>query len=292
MSGLVYVCDVRRRPLMPTSAAYTRTLVQQKKAVLLPHPAVPLLQLTHTVPEPALRPVLLGMAVHLTTATAVVFTETLGATPLLSLTLDIQTITSISQRTTALTMLARTLGTLLPISQGALLVHPSVASDTTNTSAPHTVASSLEKRLSYPITLLSREAPLPINDPLLYRFQQQIGDSYSGTTVLAAAYMPHHQTAQHSSIEPSQAAWLQGENHHDLMPGMVVQVQQDEEKITGIVESAERSDAVKLWVPIEALEAGVSWVDVHVSPPFYGWRWEAQPVTLLQVASQRKNRGI
>jgi hypothetical protein len=277
---------------MPTSAAYARTLVQQHKAVLLPHPAVSLLQLTHPVPAPALRPVLLGLAVSLTTATALVFTETSRSTPLLNLTLDLQAMISFSQRATALKMLAGTVGTFLPISQGAILVHQSAASDTTNISASPTIANILEEYLSYPITLLSRDTSLLTNDPLLYQFQQQIGDRYDGTTDVAAAYMPDQQTAQHPAIELSQAARLQGDNHHDLIPGMVVQVQKDEEKIAGIVESMALDDAVKLRVPIEAMKAGVSWATVPVSPPFYGWRWKAQPVTLLQVARQRQYRGM
>lgn len=63
MPGLVFVLDALGRPLMPTSPAYARTLLQRGGVRLHPHPSLTILELTHAVPTPTLRPVLLGLAI-------------------------------------------------------------------------------------------------------------------------------------------------------------------------------------------------------------------------------------
>jgi hypothetical protein len=60
MSDCVFVQDAEGRPLMPTARAYARTLVRDSKAAFLSHPALSIIQLTHTVAEPTVQPVLLG----------------------------------------------------------------------------------------------------------------------------------------------------------------------------------------------------------------------------------------
>ncbi len=68
MSSHVFVRDAEGRPLMPMSAAYARTLCQRGKAHFLVRQPFSILQLTSQVPQPQLRPIYLGVAVHLHTA--------------------------------------------------------------------------------------------------------------------------------------------------------------------------------------------------------------------------------
>ena len=291
MSGSVCVWDSQRRPLLPTSAAYARTLVQQHKAVLLPHPAVPLLQLSHAVSEPVLRPILLGIALHPTTATALIFTEALGTTPLLSLTLDLHGITGAAPQAIAVTMLARTLAILLPISQAALVPPSSMTDDPAYAAAIHTILTTLEAGLPYPVVLLSLDTPSMVEYPLLPVFQQQQRTEPVAPTRLAALYVPKYHVEQHPSIVVSQEVRLRNNNRHSLRPGMIVQIRQQKGTVTGLVEAVEHED-VRVRVPTMATVAGVVWTDIRVSPPLRGWRWEPQPVALLPVAHHPRDKEV
>src|SRR5689334_21533487 len=68
MSSPVFVRDAQGTPLMPTSAAYARRLIEGGKARWVPHHAFSVLQLTQAVAQPTLRPVVVGVIVHLHTA--------------------------------------------------------------------------------------------------------------------------------------------------------------------------------------------------------------------------------
>jgi hypothetical protein len=236
-----------------------------------------------------LRPVLLGIALHPTTATALIFTEALGITPLLSLTLDLHGITGAAPQAVALTMLARTLASLLPISQGALLTHLPVTNNAAHAAAIHTIMNTLEACLRYPITLLSFDTPRIAEYPLLGAFQQQIGIKNDDCTDIAAAYMPQYETEPHPPIAFPQAVRLAETDHTTLTAGMAVQVHQDEKGITGVVQAGDHDD-IWVQVPSRATAAGVVWSDIRVSPPLRGWRWEAQPITLLPVAQRKSDR--
>jgi RRXRR protein len=67
-SGPVFVLDALAQPLMPLAEAHARKLLRSGKAHRLPHPTLTIIQLTRTVQQPVLRPVLLGVAIHHTTA--------------------------------------------------------------------------------------------------------------------------------------------------------------------------------------------------------------------------------
>jgi hypothetical protein len=236
-----------------------------------------------------LRPILLGIALHPTTATALIFTEAPGTTPLLSLTLDLHGITGAAPQAIALTMLARTLASFLPISQGVLVSRLSVTDDPAHASAIHTIMNTLEACLPYSVPLLSHRTPRMASDPLLHAFQQQMDDGHDDTTHLAAAYVPRYQPEQHISAEVSQAVRLAETDHTTLTAGMAVQVRQDEEVITGVVQARDHDD-IWVQVPSRATAAGVVWSDIRVSPPLRGWRWEPQPIALLPVAQRKSDR--
>jgi hypothetical protein len=238
-----------------------------------------------------LRPVLLGIALHPTTATVLIFTEALGTTPLLSLTLDLHGITGAAPQAVALTMLARTFASLLPISQGALVSRLPVTDDPAHASAMHTIMNTLEACLPYSVPLLSHRTPRMASDPLLHAFQQQMDDAHDATTHLAAAYVPRYQPEQHISAEVSRAVRLRDNDHHALRPGMIVQIRQQKETVTGLVEAVEHED-VWVRVPTMATTAEVIWADVWVSPPLRGWRWEPHPVALLPIAHHPRDKEV
>jgi hypothetical protein len=290
MSGSVCVIDSQQKPLLPTSAAYARTLVQQRKATLLPHPAVPLVQLTHAVPDPALRPMLLGIALQQRTATILIFTEASGDMPLLSLTLDLAASKVAARRVVALTALARTLGTLLPISQGAFLMPPPALDGRAFSDANHIIMPTLRADLPYSFVLLSHDATPMARYPLLNAFLGQMGVRPDEHTDIAAVYLSPQQPEPHQPIALPQAVRLRDNAYHTLSPGMVVQTHQQAGTVTGIIQAVEQDGMIQVRVPTRARTTRVSWSDRRVLPPLRGWRWEAQPIALLPVAQRKSDR--
>jgi len=92
MSSPVFVHDNQGTPLMPTSAAYARRLLQQGKAQWVPHHAFPVIQLTHSIQQPTLRPILIGVDIHLNAAELYLIAEgEQVALPLLHTIVDLRT---------------------------------------------------------------------------------------------------------------------------------------------------------------------------------------------------------
>jgi 5-methylcytosine-specific restriction endonuclease McrA len=92
MSGPVFVLDAQGKPLMPTSPAYARRLLRSGKARLVPHHAFTVIQLSHTVAQPILRPIVLGVRCWLHTAELVLVSETESVPlPLLRIIADLRT---------------------------------------------------------------------------------------------------------------------------------------------------------------------------------------------------------
>jgi hypothetical protein len=284
-----FVIDANQRPLLPTTPAYARVLLRDGKAQRIPHPALAIIQLSHAIDAPQMPPVLVGIMVHEKTASLFVFTAQAGSEPLLNLTLDLSGSVTAAHRAVALTAVTRVLGLLLPISQGALLTHLPVTNDAAHATAIHTIMATLEACLRYPITLLSFDTPHMAEYPLLGAFQQQIGIRNDDCTDIAATYMPQYETEPHPSVVFSQAVRLAETDHTTLTAGMAVQVRQDEEVITGVVQAGDHDD-IWVQVPSRATAAGVVWSDMRVLPPLQGWLWEAQPITLLPVAQRKSDR--
>lgn len=92
MSGPIFVCDAQGTLLMPMAAAHARKLLQSGKAHVLPHHAFTMIKLSHTIAHPEVRPVILGIAIHLHTAELFLLAEGEHAVfPLLSVILDLRT---------------------------------------------------------------------------------------------------------------------------------------------------------------------------------------------------------
>src|SRR5436853_7002081 len=92
MSSSVFVRDAQGTPLMPTSAAYARRLLQRGKARWVPHHAFPIIQLSQVVTVPVLRPVVVGIHIHLQTAELIVVAAgDVRLFPLLHLVIDLRT---------------------------------------------------------------------------------------------------------------------------------------------------------------------------------------------------------
>jgi 5-methylcytosine-specific restriction endonuclease McrA len=92
MSSSVFVRDAAGTPLMPTSAAYARRLLQRAKARWIPHHAFPIIQLSQVVTVPVLRPIVVGIHIHLQTAELIVVAAgDLRPFPLQHLVVDLRT---------------------------------------------------------------------------------------------------------------------------------------------------------------------------------------------------------
>src|SRR3954467_9601947 len=92
MSSPVFVRDAQGTPLMPTSAAYARRLLQRGKARWVPHHAFPIIQLSQVVTLPVLWPVVVGIHIHLHTAELLVVADgERGTFPLLHIVIDLGT---------------------------------------------------------------------------------------------------------------------------------------------------------------------------------------------------------
>lgn len=91
MSGFVFVCDAQGKPLMPMSPAYARRLLASGKAVRKSHHAFSIIQLTRVINQVHLRPVVLGVALHLNMAELFLLVdEHRGVSPLLSFVVDLR----------------------------------------------------------------------------------------------------------------------------------------------------------------------------------------------------------
>lgn len=77
---------------MPMTAAHARKLLHQGKARLVPHHALTVVQLEPVLPEPVLRPIVAGVAIHFNTAEIFLLAEGPRKTfPLLRLVVDLRT---------------------------------------------------------------------------------------------------------------------------------------------------------------------------------------------------------
>jgi len=286
----IFVIDANQRPLLPTTPAYARVLLRDGKAQRIPHPALAIIQLSHAIDAPQMPPVLVGIMVHEKTASLFVFTAQAGSDPLLNLTLDLSGSVTAAHRAVALTAVTRVLGLLLPISQGALLTQQPVPDDTAHAAAIHTIMTTLEACLRYPITLLSFDTPHMAEYPLLGAFQQQIGIRNDDCTDIAAMYMPQYETEPHPPVALPQAVRLRDNDYHALSPGIVVQAHQQTGTVTGIIQAVEQDGVIQVRVPTRARTTRVIWADRQVLPPLQGWQWEAQPLVLLPVAQRKSDR--
>jgi 5-methylcytosine-specific restriction endonuclease McrA len=92
MSGPVLVLDAEGIPLMPMSAAHARRLLKHGKATRIHHHVFTVIKLAKPIPQPALRPILIGIAIHRTTAELWIVAEGVRKPiPLLALLIDLRT---------------------------------------------------------------------------------------------------------------------------------------------------------------------------------------------------------
>jgi hypothetical protein len=190
----------------------------------------------------------------------------------------------------ALTALARTLGTLLPISQGAFLMPPPALDGRAFSDANHIIIPALRADLPYSLVLLSHDTPPMARYPLLNAFLGQMGIGHDEHTDIAAVYLSPQQPEPHPPIALPQAVRLCDNAYHALSPGMVVQAHQQTGTVTGIIQAVEQDGAVQARVPTRARTTRVSWSDRRILPPLRVWFWEPHPVALLPVAQRKSDR--
>jgi hypothetical protein len=136
MTGSVFVRDALGQPLMPISARYARVLVQRGQAQFLPHYAFRILQLSHVITAPRVRPVTLGIALNVASADLVlVVNQRVTLVPVLHVVVDLQLppraltmrkavpprVTQARRRVNVLAATIAVLTTLVPISHVRVL---------------------------------------------------------------------------------------------------------------------------------------------------------------------------
>jgi hypothetical protein len=265
---------------MPMAAAYARTLIRQGKAQLQSHPALPVLALSRVVEAPTLRPVLLGLSVYPSVATAYIFTEAYGMVPLLAVVIDLRDVTNDDRFTAIRTVLDR-LRTALPISD-IVITQPPETSDPT----VHTLLNDLRVGLSTDIYRLSvlrdnnldtLTVPLHLTEALLTSISEP--QSMALQSFLVARYYPSPTAPPPSATTPPAS----------IAPRMIVQIQQARHTIKGVVQQIVSDSELSIAVPLinRATDpVTIQWQQQTVPIGAIGECWPAEPVLLLPVTTK------
>jgi hypothetical protein len=326
MSGLVFVRDAQGRPLMPMSAAYARTLVNQGKAQVWPHPAFSVIQLTRVVATPTLRPVLVGLSLSTTIADLVVVVDQVRSAPsTVHVAVDLRTPSSLRSihrprlgsrhrhtllpnagtfqrprdRVHLLAAALKIWQEVVPISHLVLL--PSARSTALTPPSVRWIEQQLVaqvRRLGRAIavvhrhTKISGEAPYPLMQHLIDR------------TIWAARQSPQfvagaatqHKRFQHERRYPSHRRWEQWNQavqHMNLDPymhhlGQLCTVRFQRQTITGVLQALHPPNHLVLRVPSQVDDQGVQWQLTHVPRIPSLHVWPATPIWLLPLTKKRR----
>lgn len=319
MSDLVFVRDAQGRPLMPMSAAYARTLVNQGKAQVWPHPAFSVIQLTRVVGTPTLRPVLVGLALSTTIADLVVVVDQVRSAPsTVQVAVDLRSSSSLRSihharlgpcrrrilparagtyqrprdRVHLLVAVLKIWQEVVPISHLVLL--PSAR---TTALTPPSVRW-IEQQLVAQVCLLNRTIAIvhrhtKISGEAPYTLMQQLIDQ----TIWAARQSPQfvacaagkHRSLHYERRYPSHGRWKQRNQaalHMTSDPyvhylGQLCTVRFQRRTLTGVVQVAYPTEHLVLKVPSLVDDRGVQWqlTDVPLIPSLQVW--PSTPIWLL-----------
>jgi hypothetical protein len=265
---------------MPMASAYARTLIRQGKAHLQSHPALPMLALSRIVEAPTLRPVVLGLSVYPSVATAYIFTEPYGVSPLLAVVIDLRDVTN-DDRFTAICAVLDRLRTALPISD-IVITQPPETSDSTI----HTLLNDLDVGLStdmYRLSVLrdnnldTLPVPLHLAEALLTSISEP--QSMALQSSLVARYYPSPTAPPPSAAMPPAP----------IAPRMIVQIQQAKHTIKGVVQQIVSDSELVIAVPLinRATDpVTIQWQQQTVPISAIGECWPADPVLLLPVTTK------
>jgi hypothetical protein len=272
MSSSVFVQDAEGRPLMPTARAYARTLVRDGKAAFLSHPALSIIQLTRTVAEPTLQPILLGIRIHAPVASLLVFTERTGLVPLLHLMVASQRLEAPSRNAPPLdpqfiglqTMKAvlETIGTLMTL----LPITHLIGSNPEPTATKSLMALLLENLLPFGVQVLEDKDMLPENHVMpLY---SACADATRSTDIADASVLAYY--------------WYPLPNER---PRVIAQVQDGERTRTGLLYRMSDDLSSTLHIPVAATWQGITWQQRPQIEMDFVQPWPAQLVSLLPIES-------
>jgi hypothetical protein len=265
------------------AAAYARTLIRQGKAHLQSHPALPLLVLSRVVEAPTLRPVLLGLTLHATTATAHLFTEAHGTAPLFSVVIDLHparpaTAANLPPPARLMTLCAviDRLRAAVPISEIAI-APSSDPSDPSLDTFTNEVAAVLPSA-GYTVALGADSATVSLlPSPLVEAFR------IVGTRLPVSATSPLLIAQHHPALEAAPAA------HEPLTPAMLVRAQSAQRTVSGVVQAVTPAETATIAIPVidQTAPAGhIQWQQQTVPIGAIGECWPAEPVLLLPVTTK------
>lgn len=300
-SGPVFVLDALGQPLMPLAEAHARKLLRNRQADLLPHPTLTIIQLRRTVQQPILRPVLLGVAIHRSTAELFLLAAGSNAAfPLAYIVVDLPQhkpfwYRRIARRRQRIPWPARwqhrrrpawhkflaigtvisTLWDVLPLSHIALIRTPTMR-------AIHPDIQCRVRRyltaggMQVATTSLDRAAPTTFPHDLfaLLRAFAANPDSYAPSMVACMIEPPKHAARLARPLGDAEAG--------DPCSGIGVMATPP---LIGIIDCESTDDERVLKVPVAADAAGVIWRYVAVAPQAAFQRWPLTPAVLLPLVS-------
>ena len=294
MASSVFVLDAHGQPLMPLAAAHARRLLQSGKARPVQHPLFSILQLTRVVEQPILRPILLAVAIHRTTAELFVIAEGARAIlPLLYIIVDLQAVRQpLPERRTqqhkrlhgkgneALRALLAAVGALLtfvPISSAIIL----------SSSRRYLSTSHLNRRLKHyllhakqQVFFYHHQRPVPLISPVLSKtLTDFVGSPTTHSTTIVARPIPARgQRAQLLQL-------LGGLSHPpDLTIGKIASP-----PATGLILDSASSDARVLSVAIQAGRSGVLWQDVSIPSTTTVQTWPVSDIAFVPLFNPRSS---
>lgn len=294
MASSVFVLDAHGQPLMPLAAAHARRLLQSGKARPVQHPLFSILQLTRVVEQPILRPVLLAVAIHQTTAELFVIAEGARAIlPLLYIIVDLQaTRRLLPKRRTwqrkplhckgneVLRALLAAVGALLkfvPISSIIIL----------SSSRQYLSTSHLNRRLKHyllhtkqQVFFSHHQRLLPLISPLLSKtLADFVGSPTTHSSTIVARPIPAG--GQHAQL----LQLLGGLSHP---PGLTIG-RIASPPATGLIFDSGSSEARVLSVAIQAGRSGVLWQDVPIPSTTTVQTWPVSDIAFVPLFNPRSS---
>jgi hypothetical protein len=276
-------------PLMPAAAAYSRKLLAARKAVLLPHPALSVMELTRAVFRPVLHPVLLGVALHPLTATVLLVSGHRGGTVLARCIVDAprdapptaapSPLPPTPQRQNhAIAAVVAALQRFFPISHIALLEPVPLTSDTRH--QRDTLATVLQPSgCSIVPTTHAHAVPDGLPATLYHTLRARLPERARCSAHMVAIYQPFPPIPAAPPSDPRRP-------HTAVTIRAPLRVRVAQQTVTGIALPHAPSAPLHLRLPVAATSAGVTW-ETHrfaADTLLRAWPWE--PVVLVPVAGR------
>lgn len=324
MPSLVFVRDAQGRPLMPMSAAYARTLVNQGKAQVWPHPAFSVIQLTRVVATPTLRPVLVGLALSTTIADLVIVVEQVRSAPsTVQVAVDLGAHLSLGStyppqrelrrrhplppqagtfqrprdRVHLLASVLKIWQEVVPISHLVLL--PSVRTTALTPPSARRIEQQIVaqvRQIDQTVSVVHRHTKLAGAAPylLMQHLTEQIIWAARQAPHFVAGGAPRHEMRYREQSDGSRRRWNPQNNarpHRTPDPyghhrGEMCTVRLQRRTMTGLVQAVDLPDQLVLRVPFQVNDQGVQWQTIHVPLSASLHRWPSTPSWVLPLSKE------